>query len=82
MLGALASSVGPPVLPPRALGGSKPKGFAAHAKHVDAISISDPKSLDAQKVPWFFPHYTRLPELGLRGPILERAGSGITLPSP
>lgn len=86
MLGArglsLASSVGPPVLLPGALGASKPGGLAAPAKRAGAASISDPKSWDAQKIPWFFPRDTRLSELGLRGPIPERAGSGITPPSP
>ena len=86
MLGArgfsLASSVGPPVLPPGALGASKPGGFSARAKCADAVLISDLKSLDAQKARRFFPRYTRLPELGLRGPIPVCAGSGITLPSP
>lgn len=38
--------------------------------------------LDTQRSPVIFPRHTRLPEQGLRGPTLERAGSGITLPLP
>lgn len=67
MLGAAGCSVpgafpSPPPWDPRALGASEPGRSAARAKRADAVSIPDPKSLDAQRVPWIFPRHTRLPE--------------------